>query len=55
MREAFRRTYEADKSSAAYAMKFVDTMARWIKARVHALKTERSRVELVRDRAEVDS
>jgi hypothetical protein len=55
VRDAFRRTYEADESSAAYAMEFVDTMARWIKARVHALETERRRVELVRDRAEVDS
>ena len=55
VRDAFRRTYEADGSSAAYAMEFVDTIERWIKARVHALETERSRVELVRDRAEVDA
>jgi hypothetical protein len=55
VREAFRRTYEADESSAAYAMEFVDTMDRWIKTRVHALETERSRVELVRDRAELNS
>jgi hypothetical protein len=36
-------------------MEFVDTMARWIKARVHALETERSRGELVRDQAGVDA
>ncbi len=55
VRDAFRRTYEADASSAAYAMQFVDTMDRYIKARVRELETERSRVELVRDRAELDS
>jgi hypothetical protein len=54
VRDAFRRTYEADEGSAAYAMAFVDSMDRWIKARVHALETERSRVELVRERAEVE-
>lgn len=50
VRDAFRRTYEADESSATYAMQFVDTMDRWIKARVHELETERSRVELLRER-----
>jgi hypothetical protein len=50
VREAFRRTYDADESSASYAMQFVDTMDRWIKARVHELETERSRVELIRER-----
>jgi hypothetical protein len=54
VRGAFRRTYEADASSPAYAMEFVDTMDRWIKARVRVLETERSRVELIRDRAELD-
>ena len=55
VREAFRRTYEADESSAAYAMEFVDRMSGWIKARVHALETEHSRVELIRYQAEVES
>ena len=55
VREAFRWTYEADEGSAAYAMQFVDTMDRWIKARVHAIETARSKVELIRDRAELDS
>jgi len=55
VRDAFRRTYEADEGSAAYAMQFVDTMDRWIKARVRELETERSKVELIRDRAELDS
>jgi hypothetical protein len=55
VREAFRRTYEADEGSAAYAMEFVDTMDRWIKARVHAIEMGRRRVELIRERAELDS
>ena len=39
--EAFRQTYEADESQAAYVMKLADIMDRWIKARVRALGTER--------------
>jgi hypothetical protein len=55
VRDAFRRIYETDEGSAAYAMEFVDSMDRWIKARVHALETEHRRVDLIRDRAELDS
>jgi hypothetical protein len=54
VREAFRQTYEADARLAAYAMEFVDSMTGWINARVHALETERTRVELIREQAEVD-
>ena len=40
VRAAFRQTYEADTRLAAYAMEFVDRMAGWIEARIHALETE---------------
>jgi hypothetical protein len=40
VREAFRQTYGADARLAGYAMEFVDAMAGWIEARVHALETE---------------
>ena len=40
VREAFRQTYEADVRPAAYAMEFVDAMAGWIEARIHALEAE---------------
>jgi hypothetical protein len=53
VREAFRRTYEADARLATYAMEFVDSMTGWINAGVHALETERTRVELIREQAEV--
>jgi hypothetical protein len=53
VREAFRRTYEADARLAAYAMEFVDSMDQCIKARVQALETECTRVELIREQAEV--
>ncbi|MFL5532275.1 MAG: hypothetical protein ACJ8BC_09930 [Gemmatimonadales bacterium] len=39
VREAFRQTYGADARLAGYAMEFVDAMAGWIEARIHALET----------------
>jgi hypothetical protein len=52
VRDAFRRTYASDEISAAYAMAFVDRMSGWIRARVHALPTERSRGELILEQVE---
>jgi len=38
VRQAFLTTYEADEGLRACAMEFVDAMAGWIEARVHALE-----------------
>ena len=55
VREAFRQTYEADASGTADAMAFVDSMAGWIRSRIHALEARSSRVELIREQAEPGS